>query len=228
MCPPGDYTDAPRGSLAGVIRTSIIVCMACATLVSACSRGEQASAEYDPQTGRLRTLAFDATGAGKKNAVGFVDGATVRRIELDLDSDGAIDRWDFYTADGKLEKVGLSQRDDSRMDAEAFYTPEGALRMMRISTRRDDTFDRIEYYEHDILVRSEEDTNRDGKPDKWDTYRPERDVPPGVLPYAITSTALDETGRGTPTRRLIFGPGGRVERIESDRDGDGHFTVVPR
>jgi hypothetical protein len=211
-----------------VIRRSIIVLMAVAALAAGCSNSNHASAQYDPETGRLRTLAFDATGAGKKNAVGYVDGSKLRRIELDLDSDGAIDRWDFYNADGTLEKVGLSQRDDGRMDAEAFYAPDGALRMMRVSTRRDGTFDRVEYYEKDVLVRSEEDTNGDGRPDKWDTYRPEPNVPPSVPPYAITSTAFDETGRGTPSRRLVFGPDGRVERIEVDRDGDGHFTVLPR
>jgi hypothetical protein len=205
-----------------------LVVLACAASAAGCSKAEPSRAEYDPQTGRLRTLAFDATGSGRHNAIGYVDGSTMRRIELDFDHDGAIDRWDFYGADGKLEKVGLSQRNDGRMDAEAFYTPEGALRMMRISTRRDDTFDRTEYYENDILVRSEDDTDRDGRSDKWDTYRPEPNVPAGVQPYAVTSTALDETGRGTPTRRLVYGPDGRVERIEVDPDGDGRFTVRPR
>jgi hypothetical protein len=202
--------------------------LAFVAMAAGCSKAEEPRAEYDPETGRLRTLAFDATGGGTKNAVGYVDGSKLRRIELDLNSDGAIDRWDFYKADGTLEKVGLSQRNDGRMDAEAFYTAEGALRLMRVSTRRDDVFDRIEYYENDILVRSEEDSNRDGKTDKWDTYRQEANVPPGVQPYAITSTALDKTGRGTPTHRLVYGAGGRVERVEVDLDGDGHFTVRPR
>jgi hypothetical protein len=207
-----------------VIRAAVIVLLAS---IAACSKAAGPQAEYDMQTGRLRTLAFDATGGGRNNAMGYLDGAKMRRIELDLDSNGAIDRWDFYGPDGKLEKVGLSQRGDGRMDAEAFYATDGALRLMRISTRRDEIFDRTEYYENDVLVRSEDDTNRDGKTDKWDTYRPEADVPPGVQPYAITSTAIDDTGRGTPTRRLIYGPGGRVERIEVDLDGDGHFTVRP-
>ena len=211
-----------------VIRSSVIVSIGLIAAVSACSKAEQPRAEYDAQTGRLRTLAFDATGGGKNNAVGYLDGKHMRRIELDLDANGAIDRWDFYGADGKLEKVGLSQRNDGKMDAEAFYTAEGALRLMRVSTRRDGTFDRAEYYENNVLIRSEDDTNGDGRPDKWDTYRPEADVPPAVRPYAITSTALDETGRGTPTRRLVFAPDGRVERVEVDPDGDGHFTVLPR
>jgi hypothetical protein len=193
-----------------------------------CSTGEQPRAEYDMETGRLRSLAFDATGDGKNDAVGYVDGSRMRLIELDLDGNGAIDRWDFYKGDGTLEKVGFSQQNDGRMDAEAFYTPTGALRLMRVSTRRDGVFDRIEHFEQEMLVRSEEDTNRDGKPDKWDTYRPEPDVPGSVRPYAVTSTAIDETGRGTPSRRLVYGPDGRVERVELDPDGDGQFTVLAR
>jgi len=202
--------------------------LAIVAAAAGCTKAEGPRAEYDSETGRLRTLAFDATGGGKNNAVGYLEGSKMRRIELDLDANGSIDRWDFYDADGKLEKVGLSQRNDGRMDAEAFYTADGALRLMRISTRRDGTFDRSEYYENNLMVRSEEDTNRDGKTDKWDTYRPAGNVPPGVQPYAITSTAFDETGRGTPTRRMFYGPGGRVERIEVDPDGDGLFTVRPR
>lgn len=202
--------------------------IALAMAFSACSKTEPPRAEYDAETGRLRKLAFDATGGGKNNAVGYLEGSRMRRIELDLDANGAIDRWDFYGADGKLEKVGLSQRNDGRMDAEAFYTPEGALRLMRVSTRRDGTFDRTEHYENNVLIRSEDDTNGDGKPDKWDTYRPDADLPPSVRPYVVTSTALDETGRGTPSRRFFYGPGGGVERVEVDPDGDGHFTVLPR
>jgi hypothetical protein len=211
-----------------LVSRRVIVSIAFVAAATACSKAEKPRAEYDAQTGRLQTLAFDATGGGRNNAVGYLDGSRMRRIELDLDANGAIDRWDFYGADGKLEKVGLSQRNDGRMDAEAFYTEAGALRLMRVSTQRDGTFDRTEYYENDVLIRSEDDTNGDGKADKWDTYRPEPDVPPGVRPYVVTSTALDDKGRGTPSRRLVFGPDGRVERVEVDPDGDGHFTVLPR
>jgi hypothetical protein len=213
----------------GVTFRRFLSCLACSVFAAACgacSGAQQPSAAYDKETGRLQTLTFDATGDGRHDAVGYVDGAQLRRIELDLDANGAIDRWDFYRPDGTLEKVGLSQRNDGLMDAEAFYTPAGALRLMRISTRRDGVFDRTEYYEGETLVRSEDDTDRDGRPDKWETYRPEPDVPASVRPYAITSTAIDETGRGTPSRRLVYGSDGRVERVEIDPDGDGEFTVV--
>jgi hypothetical protein len=213
------------GNVARTVAAGLWMALA-AGLVPACSKADQPRAEYDPQTGRLKSLSFDATRDGKNDAVGYLDGKRLRRIELDLDANGAIDRWDFYTADGTLEKVGLSQRNDGRMDAEAFYGPAGTLRLMRVSTQRDGVFDRTEHYEADALVRSEEDTNRDGKPDKWDTYRPEPNVPASVRPYAITSTAIDETGRGTPSRRFVYGAGGRVERVEVDPDGDGVWVVA--
>ncbi len=39
-----------------------------------------------------------------------------------------------------------------------------------VSTHRDGRIDRIEHYERDVLVRAEEDTDGDGKIDKWETY----------------------------------------------------------
>jgi hypothetical protein len=209
------------------VGASFVVLLACGAL-AACSQGGSSRAEYDEQTGRLRALHFDVSGDGKHDATGYMDGSKMRRIELDLDSDGAIDRWDFYKSDGSLDRVGLSQRDDGRMDAEAFYTPTGELSRMRVSTRRDGVFDRTEYYEQQVLVRSEDDTDGDGRADKWDTYRPEPNIPASLRPYAVTSTALDETRRGTPSRRFFYGPNGRVERVEVDPDGDGTFAVLTR
>jgi hypothetical protein len=210
------------------MRWSVLACGLWVVAAGCSPTTDQPRAEYDPQTGRLRSLAFDATRDGRNDAVGYLDGRRLRRIELDLDANGAIDRWDFYTADGTLEKVGLSQQNDGRLDAEAYYTPAGMLTRMRVSTRRDGVFDRTEYYEGNALVRSEEDVNRDGKPDKWETYRHEPNVPASIRPYAVTSTAIDETGRGTPSRRLVFGAAGRIERVEVDPDGDGQFTAIER
>ena len=51
----------------------------------------------------------------------------------------------------------------------------------------------MEYYERDVLVRAEEDTDADGKVDKWETYDGAR----------LASVALDTSHRGVPDRRLI-------------------------
>ena len=52
-----------------------------------------------------------------------MDGTRIIRIELDLDENGKVERWDFYKAGGELEKVGLSRLNDGVMDAQAFYEP---------------------------------------------------------------------------------------------------------
>jgi hypothetical protein len=76
-------------------------------------------------------------------------------------------------------------------------------------------------------VRSEEDTDGDGRPDKWDTYRPNPKALPGEPAYAITSVAFDSKRRGTPDRRFVFSPNGSIALVESDPDGDGQFTPAP-
>jgi len=197
----------------------------CAAACSARSEDRPAAA-YDPVTGRLHALAFDANKNGKNDTVLYTDGARIRRMELDLNENGKVERWDFYDEHGRLEKVGLSRRDDGIMDAEAFYTDAGVLTEIRISTKRDGQYDRTEFYEHDVLVRSADDTNGDGKPDKWDTYRPDPQAAPGSPPYAITSTAIDDASAGRPTRRFVYGELGTIARVEVDRAGNGVFLPL--
>jgi hypothetical protein len=197
-----------------------------AVMLSGCSHesGIPPTPTYDETTGALRSVAYDANHSGRNNAVMYMSGKRPVRVEMDLDGNGQVERWEFYAPDGTRTKVGLSQRNDGVMDTEAHYTDATTLESLRISTKRDGRFDRNEYFDHNVLVRSDDDTNGDGRPDKWDTYQ----VLPGAAAgtSSIVSTAIDETGRGTPTRRLVFGPDGAVVRVEIDPDGDGVFTPV--
>lgn len=195
---------------------------------AACSRqpaGEKPAAEYDKVTGRLKRLAYDANRNGRNDAVSIMDGTRIDRIELDLDENGKVDRWDFYRGDRTLEKVGLSRLNDGVMDAQAYYSADGVLERIEVSTRRDGRYDRTEYYEAGALVRSQEDANGDGRPEKWDTYRPNPGAPAGEPAYAITSSSFDDTGRGTPQRRFVYGDKGAITRVELDPDGDGTFEA---
>lgn len=172
----------------------------------------------------MATLATDVDGNGTPDATSYMDGARIARIELDLDENGHTERWDFYDAGGSLQKVGLSRQNDGVMDAQAYYDSSGALVRMEVSNERDGVFDRVEFYEGGRLARSAEDTNGDGRADKWDTYVV---VPgsPGESPeYSVVSTGIDETGSGRPERRFVFGAGGALVRIEVDPDGDGVFV----
>ena len=183
---------------------------------------------YDGETGRLRTLETDANRNGRIDTVSYMDGARILRIELDLDENGHVERWDFYDAAGQLEKVGLSRSNDGVMDAVAFYDPAGVLRRMEISTGRDGRFDRVELYEHGVLTSSADDTNGDGRPDKWDSYRVVPAWPGQPAGYTITATAFDDTGSGRPERRFVYGDRGAIARVEIDPEGDGLFVPVKK
>ena len=53
-------------------------------------------------------------------------------------------------------------------------------------------------------MRVEEDTNGDGKVDKWETY----------AGGTLATMALDSTGKGSPDRKLIYKADGSFDRIE--------------
>ena len=197
---------------------AVIVSVACSSQAA-----PPQNATYDPETGRLQTLTADVNKNGTDDTVTYMDGTRILRIELDLDENGKVERWDFYGENGEVDKVGFSRLNDGVMDAQAFYDGAGVLARMDVSTRRDGTFDRIETYERGVLTRSADDTNGDGQADKWDDYAPVTAA--GAEPeYAVTSTAFDDSGSGRPERRFVYGAGGRIERVELDPDGDGVFV----
>ena len=72
-------------------------------------------AKYD-DNGRLKQLFYDRNKNGRVDTVAFMDGARFVRIEIDSDEDGVVDRWEYYGADQKLEKVGISKANDGQPD----------------------------------------------------------------------------------------------------------------
>jgi len=172
---------------------------------------------YDQTTGRLKQLNYDSKNTGKFDTVSYMDGARVLRIEIDTDGDGKVDRWEYYGADQKLEKVGFSRAHDGKEDAWSYAGPDGKVERIDISTRRDGKISRTEHYEKDVPVRAEEDTHGDGRIDKWETFDNGR----------LTSVAFDTTRRGSPDRRLIYAADGSV-RVEVDPRGDGHWALQKR
>ena len=170
---------------------------------------------YDQKTGKLQLLKYDSNGNGVVDTWSYMDGARVVRIEIDKDEDGKIDRWEYYGADQKLEKVGFSRSKDGKEDAWSYAGPDGSIVRIDVSTRRDGNVTRTEHYQNNMLVSAEEDSDADGQIDKWETYDGER----------LASVAFDTVHRGRPDRRLIYGPNGSA-RLEVDRAGDGHFVAV--
>jgi hypothetical protein len=161
-------------------------------------------AEFDAATGRLRRMTVDLNRNGRYDAVSVMDGTRIDHVQLDLDENDRVERWDFYRPGPILDRVAFSARNDGVVDAQAFYGPAGALVRVEISTGRTGRFDRIEFYENGVLVRSEEDRDGDGRADKWETYRPNRTAAAGEPPYAVASVAFDDLGTGVPQRRLTY------------------------
>lgn len=175
----------------------------------------QIEPEYDQQTGKLKLLKYDSDKDGRVDTTSYMDGARVLRIEIDKDQDGKIERWEYYGADRKLEKVGFSRSSDGKEDAWSFAGPDGSVTRIEISAARDGKITRTEFYEKEIPIRAEEDTDGDGLLDKWETFEAGR----------LASVAFDTARRGSPDRRLIYSSGGDA-RVEVDPDGDGRFTLA--
>jgi len=137
-----------------------------------------------------------------------------------------VERWEYYGAEQKLERVGFSRSNDGKEDAWSYQGSGGVVERIDVSLNRDGKVSRREFYESELLVRAEEvdgpgvapgptagPEDQMWKPARWETYDPAG---------RLTMVAFDSSGRGTPDRRLAYDEGGTA-RLELDPDGDGHF-----
>jgi hypothetical protein len=181
---------------------------------------------YDKATGRLTELTFDANKNGKIDTWTEMDGDRPLRSRIDQNEDGRPDRWEYYDEKGKLAKVGFSRKADGKPDAWAYATSDGRIDRIEVSSVGDEhRIDRWEYYEGfapkliadgapaGSLLRVEEDTNRDGRADKWERY----------VDGVVASVEFDENGDGRRDRRLTY-RGGELVLIETAPDASGTYT----
>ena len=166
------------------------VAVALAVMATACAAPQRAvETKYDRGTGKLSEIAINSARDGKPDIISYMDGTRFIRIEVDQNEDGRVDRWEYYSGDQKLEKVGFSRADDGVVDAWAFKALDGSIDRIEVSTRRDGRVTRVEKYERGVLKEAREDTNRDGRVDKWETYESGR----------LVEVGFDPRGTGEPT-----------------------------
>jgi hypothetical protein len=183
---------------------------------------------YDKATGQLKELTFDANRNGRIDTWTEMDGNRPLRSRLDTNEDGTPDRWEYYDAAGKLAKVGLSRKGNGQPDAWAYSTADGRIARIESSSAADAArIDRWEYYDTSAapagdgaapLERVEEDSDRDGRVDKWERYA-----------HGVLRTAeFDENGDGRPDRRITYS-GPELVSIETLPDGRGRYskTIAP-
>ncbi len=149
------------------------------------------------------------------------DKTTGRLTELkyDRNGDGKIDTW--AAMDGpRLVRMEIDENGDGKPDRFEYYKagPNGQAVLERVESAKayDGRISRREFLEGGRLARIEEDTDGDGIVDKWERYKDD----------ALVVMDLDTQRRGKPDRRLIYGPGGQLERIEVDADGRGEFRPM--
>ncbi len=173
---------------------------------------------YDRFSGRLMQLSADQNGDGRIDQWTYLDGNRPLRGEADLDADGRIDRWEYFDAEATLVLIGTSSRNDGVEDTWTRPQPTAAGEVHVSTSRlRDRLADRHEYFVERALVRAEEDTNGDGRVDKWERFAD------GKLREASFDTSFT-TGR--PDRRVVYDAKGS-SAVETDPDGDGTFVRLP-
>jgi hypothetical protein len=170
---------------------SVAILAIAATACNGASQPPAATVEatYDRLTGKLSQLTVNANPDGKPNVYSYMDGGRFIRIEIDKDENGTIDRWEYYDAGQKLQKVGISRSNDGIADAWLYQGPSGILQKVEVSTRRDGSIDRTEFYVKGELARAEEDSDADGRIDKWERY----------AGGALATVSFDTTRSGKPT-----------------------------
>lgn len=159
---------------------------------------------YDAQ-GRLAVVEYDSDGDSRPNYLAHYDEAKhIRLIEVDEDGDAWVDRWEHYAADGTLEKVGRWRRERGRADEWTFRGSDGRAARIEYDDDADGRAERADVLRDGLVVGVETDADRDGRIDRWQAWERGR----------LVSEELDTDGDGRPDRRLVFGPAGRLARVE--------------
>ena len=186
-----------------VFVAAVLVCVMPGCAVGSPTR--RVSASYDDYSRRLVALAADQDGDGRMDQWSYFDGARPLRGEKDVDADGRIDRWEYFDAAGALLMVGTSSREDGIEDTWTWPADATGVGRVDHSRLRDRYVNRREFFVGGMMARAEEDTNGDGRMDRWDRYES------GVLRQAEFDTTF---GSGRPDRRAVYDARGRFERVE--------------
>lgn len=199
--------------LAGRMRTRtwMLGSLALATSCAACGGPNRSpnvaiQPDYNKESGRLERLRHDANGNGVAETTSYMDGGRIARIEVDLNEDGRIDRWEYYGSDQRLQKVGFSRSSDGHEDAWSFADESGTVVRIEIAVAPSERVTRTEFFDRGVLVRAEEDTDADGHVDKWEAYEQGR-----LVRLAFSATP------GAPANALVYVADGSV-RLEGAID----------
>jgi len=170
---------------------------------SACAR-DRVTPVYD-SAGTIKRIDYDTDRDGHVDMRAYLENGKTVRIEADGNADGIVDRWEYYRADGQLDRLGTSSGSDGVEDM--WVVQQGDQMRVDIATRRDGIADRHEFHDKGVLVRAEQDTNGDGRLDQWQRFDG------GKLRELLVDTSR---ASGRPDTRLVYAGDGSLQRVDSD------------
>jgi len=188
--------------------------LAVSALAPACRSSDPATGKvtpiYSAKTGKLQELTLNRNGDGRVDTWAFMDGVHLQSIQIDRHGTGKPDRWEYY-------EEGTPAAGSQPGAGAAFDRKTMIVRAEEANGPDRTTVTRREFYTDGVIARVEEDTDFDGRIDKWETYEH------GVL----ARMDLDTSGHGWPDRRLVYRPDGSFDHVEVDVTGSGHFVPAP-
>jgi hypothetical protein len=151
--------------------------------------------------GKLIRLLYDQNGDKKADVVMlFYPNGRPQQVEADTDFDGKIDRWQYYSAKGLVEKEGSSRKGAAQPDTWQYFDAKGTVVRREFDDNGDGKVDRTENLLGGRVASVGVDADGDGKIERWQTWSGGR----------VVSEELDTDGDGIGDRRLRYGPGGRL------------------
>jgi antitoxin component YwqK of YwqJK toxin-antitoxin module len=151
--------------------------------------------------GKLIRLLYDKNGDKKADVVMlFYANGRPKLVEVDSDLNGKIDRWQYYTDKGIVEKEGYSRKGGRHPDTWQHFDPKGTLLRREMDDNGDGHVDRTENFQNGRVASVGVDSNRDGKIERWQTWSGGR----------VVTEELDTDGDGITDRRLRYGANGQL------------------
>lgn len=158
---------------------SLIVC----ALAVGCAGGSlpptHVVPQYDAGSGGLVRLSYDSNLDGRPDMVAWMEGRSVRLVEVDEDHDGRPDRWEHYAASSGTAPGAPAEQRPARVEH---------------VIRRGETVVRREIFEGGNLIEAREDRDADGRDDRWEVY--------GA--GGLSEVQIDTDADGRPDRRLTY------------------------
>jgi hypothetical protein len=159
---------------------------------------------YYDEWGRLQRIEQDTNGDGRPDRISrHQGGKAASSLEVDVDFDGQIDRWDRFGPDGKLHSYAVAGQ-DGRPHMWTVVDGNGAPTRYEYDVDVDGKTERAEVVENGRIARVELDTDRNGSVDRWQQWANGK----------LESESLDTDGDGRPDRRLRYKSDGHIAGIE--------------